>query len=235
MGRSGSWCRCVLSHPHPHLCWVLFLLLGGKRDVASSLSLFFCVLWPHPRHTEFPRLGIQSELWPPAYTTATETWDPSHICDLHHSSRQCQISLTHWARPGIAPATSWFLVGFTNHWAMTGTPSLLFSKGKKTKQNKTKKQKQKQELLLWCNGIGGILGALGHGGDSIPSPAQWVMDPALPQLWLRLQMRLGSDPWPWNSTCHGAAKEKERKEKKGKNNGKRIKPSTIKKINNNYI
>ena len=31
-------------------------------------------------------------------------------------------SLTHWARPGIEPATSWFLVRFINHWAPTGTP-----------------------------------------------------------------------------------------------------------------
>ena len=30
-------------------------------------------------------------------------------------------SLTHWARPGIEPASSWFLVGFVNHWA-TRTP-----------------------------------------------------------------------------------------------------------------
>ena len=28
-------------------------------------------------------------------------------------------SLTHWARPGIEPSTSWFLVGFISHWAMT--------------------------------------------------------------------------------------------------------------------
>jgi len=32
-------------------------------------------------------------------------------------------SLTHWARPGIEPTTSWFLVGFVNHWATTGTPT----------------------------------------------------------------------------------------------------------------
>ena len=32
-------------------------------------------------------------------------------------------SLTHWARPGIKPATAWFLVRFVNHWAMMGTPS----------------------------------------------------------------------------------------------------------------
>ena len=38
-----------------------------------------------------PRLGVQSELWLLAYATATEMWDLSHICDLHHSSLQCQI------------------------------------------------------------------------------------------------------------------------------------------------
>ena len=32
-------------------------------------------------------------------------------------------SLNHWARPGIEPATSWFLVGFVNHWATMGTPT----------------------------------------------------------------------------------------------------------------
>ena len=31
-------------------------------------------------------------------------------------------SLTHLARPGIKPATSWFLVGFINHCATMGTP-----------------------------------------------------------------------------------------------------------------
>ena len=40
---------------------------------------------------EAPRLGVQWELQLPAYTTATETQGPSHICDLHHSSGQRQI------------------------------------------------------------------------------------------------------------------------------------------------
>jgi len=40
---------------------------------------------------EVPRLGIELELQLPAYTTATPTRDLSHICDLHHSSQQCQI------------------------------------------------------------------------------------------------------------------------------------------------
>ena len=40
---------------------------------------------------EVPRLGIESELQLPAYTTATATQYLSHVCDLHHSSQQCQI------------------------------------------------------------------------------------------------------------------------------------------------
>ena len=31
-------------------------------------------------------------------------------------------SLTHWMRPGIQPTSSWMLVGYRYHWAMTGTP-----------------------------------------------------------------------------------------------------------------
>ena len=38
-----------------------------------------------------PRLGVESELQMPAYATATAKWDPSHICDPHHSSQQHQI------------------------------------------------------------------------------------------------------------------------------------------------
>ena len=40
---------------------------------------------------EVPGLGVESELQRQAYTTATATPDPSHICDLHHSSRQRPI------------------------------------------------------------------------------------------------------------------------------------------------
>ena len=40
---------------------------------------------------EIPRLGVKSELELPTYTTATAEPDPSHICNLHGSSRQRQI------------------------------------------------------------------------------------------------------------------------------------------------
>ena len=45
----------------------------------------------HLQHMEVPRLGFKSELQLPAYTIATATPDPSHICDLHHSSWQRRI------------------------------------------------------------------------------------------------------------------------------------------------
>jgi len=37
-------------------------------------------------------------------------------------------SLTHWARPGIKPETSWFLVRFVNHCAMKWTPLFFLNR-----------------------------------------------------------------------------------------------------------
>ena len=52
--------------------------------------LLFCFLGPHLQHMEVPRLGTESKLQLPAYTTATAAQDLSHACDLHHSSQQCR-------------------------------------------------------------------------------------------------------------------------------------------------
>ena len=51
----------------------------------------FCFLGPHPWHMEVSRLGVDLELQLPVYTTVTATSVPSLICDLHHSSRPCQV------------------------------------------------------------------------------------------------------------------------------------------------
>ena len=40
---------------------------------------------------EVPRLEVESELQPPAYTTTTATQGPSRVCNLHHNSQQCCI------------------------------------------------------------------------------------------------------------------------------------------------
>ena len=40
---------------------------------------------------EVPRLRVESDLWQPAYTTATVMQDLSHVCNLPHSSQQLGI------------------------------------------------------------------------------------------------------------------------------------------------
>ena len=61
------------------------------ETLVPSSDLPFCFfLELHLQHMEVPRLGVKSELELPAYTTATATWNPSRVCDLHHSSQQ------HW-------------------------------------------------------------------------------------------------------------------------------------------
>ena len=73
---------------------------------------FFGFLGLHLRHMKVPRLGVESELQLPAYTTATATQDPNCMCDLHHSSLQHQIlNPLSKARDGII---SWFLVRFVS-------------------------------------------------------------------------------------------------------------------------
>ena len=68
--------------------------ISGNIFITKHFTEFFflfCFLGPHPWHVEVPRLGVESELQLPAYTTATATPNPSHICNLHHSSWQCWI------------------------------------------------------------------------------------------------------------------------------------------------
>ena len=54
---------------------------------------------------EVPRLGVQTQLKLPVYTTATAKPDLSHVANLHHSSGQCQI-LNPLSKAGIKPASS---------------------------------------------------------------------------------------------------------------------------------
>ena len=114
--------------PPASLCSLMWWK-GGKRElsrISLSLSLFFFFLFRTAPawHMEVPRLGIEFGLQLTAYTTATETWDPSCICDLYHSSRQRQIlNLLSEARD-----RSWNLMVPSRihfHCATMGTPSLI--------------------------------------------------------------------------------------------------------------
>ena len=91
--------------------------LPVSSSVSSISSVLSCVwrdkfvfcfvfFYSHTRAIwKFPRLGVESELQLPVYSTATATLDPSGICDPHCGSRQCWI-FTHWERPGTKPESS---------------------------------------------------------------------------------------------------------------------------------
>ena len=76
---------------------------------------------------EVPRPGIQSELQPPVYTTATAALDLSYLCDLHYSSLQHQIlNLLSEARDQTHVPMDTSQVCF--YWATTGTPISLLKR-----------------------------------------------------------------------------------------------------------
>ena len=82
----------------------------------------------HPQHMEVPRLGVESELHLPAYTTAIAMWNPSCVCNLHHSSRQHQIlDPLSEARDGTCNLMVPNRICF--RCATTGTPFIFFFKG----------------------------------------------------------------------------------------------------------
>ena len=60
---------------------------------------------------EVPRLGVESGLQLLAYTTARATWDPSRVCDLHHSSQQRWV-LNSASKARDPIRITWTLVGF---------------------------------------------------------------------------------------------------------------------------
>ena len=84
---------------------------------------------------EIPNLGIELELQLLAYTTATAMPDPSHVCDLHHSSGQHPI-----LNPLIEARDRTRVLRDTGqicyHWAMMGTPKWDFGKGLEEKQQR---------------------------------------------------------------------------------------------------
>ena len=55
------------------------------------IPFFVFFLGLHLRQMEVPRLGVELALHLLAYTTVTVMQDPSHLCNQHHSSRQCRI------------------------------------------------------------------------------------------------------------------------------------------------
>ena len=130
----------------PHLVWWSFQTAYSQRNfhfidhlylillqilvLCVYVCMYVCMylfLGPHPRQMEVPRLGVKSELQLSANTTATATPDPSHICNLYHSSGQCQIfNPMSKARNQTCNLMDTSQVSFCL--VMTGNPKLLYLK-----------------------------------------------------------------------------------------------------------
>ena len=61
---------------------------------------------------EVPRLGVELKLQLLVYTTATATRDPSHVCNLQHSSQQHRILNPLSKARDRACVLMWILVRF---------------------------------------------------------------------------------------------------------------------------
>ena len=74
------------------VCLRRFSVSKSIEVTMCAKNFFFLVfLGMHPWHMEVSRLGVESELQLPAYARTTATPDPSHACNLHHSSQQWGI------------------------------------------------------------------------------------------------------------------------------------------------
>ena len=94
-----------------HLNWKT----GPRRDENDFFSFLFFFFFFLFRVTCVPyrssQAGVKWELQLLDYTTATATWDPTHLYNLPYRSWQRQI-LNPLARSGIKPTSSWILVRF---------------------------------------------------------------------------------------------------------------------------
>ena len=93
------------------------LLINTRIVNTLELHISFCKVFcfffpffrPHPWHMKVLRLGVESELQLPAYTTATATQAESAAYTTAHRNAR---SLPHGARPGSKPTSSRILVEF---------------------------------------------------------------------------------------------------------------------------
>jgi len=109
---------------------ILYAIVRRKKEISKMISnqfpqvqeclFIFVFLGLHPWYMEVPRLGQNRSCscWPAPQPQQCGIQAASATYTTAHSNTG---SLTHWARPGIEPATSWFLVRFVNHCATKGT------------------------------------------------------------------------------------------------------------------
>ena len=78
----------------------MILLIHSINIYFIYLSFF---LGPHLQHMEVPRLENELVMQLPAYATATETLDPSLICNPRHSLQQCRDQMCILPETALGP------------------------------------------------------------------------------------------------------------------------------------
>ena len=96
-------------------CSLLHSFKGSKPSLLLCiwyiLFFFFTFSVLHLRHMEVPRIGVESELQLPAYTTATGRGNQLTSATYTTAHHNTGFS-TQQARSGIEPTSSWIPVGF---------------------------------------------------------------------------------------------------------------------------
>ena len=117
---SHLWASFHVSISH---LYVFFGKMSAQVFWSHPFSFHFLGL--HPWHMEVPRLWVKSELQLLGYTTAIARQDLSLVCELHHSSRQCQI-LNPLSEAGDQTQILMDTSRIHFHWATMGTPCPCF-------------------------------------------------------------------------------------------------------------
>ena len=159
-----------------HYSWFT-LFFQFSFFVCLFVCLFLSFLGLHLWHVAFARLGSNQSCshLPTPEPQQLGIWATSAIYTTTHSNAR---SLTHWARSGIEPASSWILVQIHFHWAMTGTPC-FHSLSTKFLLNKD----TEVSLRLWAAGPApclpcpprGILAKAQRGEVSCPKSYSYVV------------------------------------------------------------
>ena len=163
------------------------------------MYVYICFLGLQVLHTwssqSRGRIGAAA---PGLHNSHARSWAASETYTTAHSNAN---SLTHWARPGIKPTSSWILIRFVVLWATMGTPYFL--------------KRALLEFLLWLNMLRirlvsmklqvRSLASLSGLRTSCSIGLRFSLDLALPWPQCRLSAAAPIRPLAWGPYATGAA------------------------------